>query len=116
MKTTPTEIWKYVTNKKQANEIFKRIDKNPKSRKEILLQSLADRIEGKIIDAELMVVFQKSRPVKIVYQDTGEENNIQTIEQAAIVGRIKTTSKNYKSTQLWVSRVFPQWKVIGSNL
>ena len=58
----------------------------------------------------LKVVIQYSRPVRIEYLDTGEAEEMETITQLAIVGKVETTTAIFKVSQIWVGRVFPQWR------
>lgn len=109
-------LWRLVTNKAEANRICREValasDRlTPQIVKRKLLTRLAERV-GMPDGGSLQFVKAEPRPVRIEYLDTGETEEIETILQAAIVGTVESNGIRYKSFQIWVGRVFPQWKVV----
>jgi hypothetical protein len=66
-------------------------------------------INGKL-SGELELSYCHSRPVLINYLDTKESEELWTLPQMALVGRCSSTTIGATLTQVWVGRVFPQWK------
>jgi len=118
-------MWKYINNKKEAMEIFTEVvglmkAEHPKSKvtakgiQKSLMEDIEAKVKGRTIkDGNLKVVLERSRPVRIEYLDTNQIEEIQTIWQLAAIGSLYAGGGVVQYRQVWIGRVFPQWRAFG---
>lgn len=113
-------IWKLVSNKTAATRIFGEYAALHKTRlgaplsatviKRDFLNRTIYKLGSSRVSGSLSVVYSKPRPVKIEYLDSGETEEIITIPQIAMSGTVNTPLGQQKLYQIFVGRVFPQWR------